>query len=233
MLSGRAGFAIVYYSSPRRGPSEPSPGAPLVEVGHRRPFFRRHVVDYNALGLGGICYCLLFLATPGAKRAVPGRAISTLPPRRDGAPTPVLSPTCRSAAVRMGRGGTARPPEAEWSSGVTAFVGEVFRPRYFKDPKKRHDHLSVVTAFVGEVFRPRYFKDAKKRHDHLSVLYNKDKHLGWPSSYTTFTSHSPSRSALFSEYMDVFSGRLWYSSRFGLCVLCEFSYIRHAAVRDC
>ena len=37
------------YSPPRRGPSEPSPGgrfsrSPLAEVGHRRPFFRRHVV---------------------------------------------------------------------------------------------------------------------------------------------------------------------------------------------
>ena len=43
-----------------------------------------------------------------------------------GAPTAVLSPACRSAAVRMGRGGTARPPEAEWSSGVAAFLGGVF-----------------------------------------------------------------------------------------------------------
>ena len=42
-----------------------------------------------------------------------------------GAPTPVLSPARRSAAVRMGRGGTARPPEAEWSSGVAAFGGGV------------------------------------------------------------------------------------------------------------
>ena len=62
----------------------------------------------------------------GGKRAVPGRAISTLPPRRGGAPTPVLPPACRSAAVRMGRSGTARPPEAEWSSGVAAFFGGVF-----------------------------------------------------------------------------------------------------------
>ena len=59
----------------------------------------------------------------GDKRAVPGRAISTPPPRRGGASTPVLSPARRSAAVRMGRGGTARPPETEWSSGVAAFLG--------------------------------------------------------------------------------------------------------------
>ena len=57
----------------------------------------------------------------GGKQDVPGRAISSLPPRRGGAPTPVLSPARRSAAVRMGRGGTTRPPEAEWSSGVAAF----------------------------------------------------------------------------------------------------------------
>ena len=60
----------------------------------------------------------------GGKRAVPGRAISTFPPR-GGAPTAVLSPARRSAAVRMGRGGTASPPEAEWSSGVAAFLGGV------------------------------------------------------------------------------------------------------------
>ena len=40
MLSGWARFAFVYYSPPRRGPSEPSPGgrfprSPLAEVGHR------------------------------------------------------------------------------------------------------------------------------------------------------------------------------------------------------
>ena len=81
----------------------------------------------------------------GGKRAVPGRAISTLPPRRGGAPTPVLSPAClSSAAVRMGRGGTARPPEAEWSSGVAAFGGGCFNQDIFKDSKKRHEHLSVV-----------------------------------------------------------------------------------------
>ena len=87
----------------------------------------------------------------GGKRAVPGMAISTLPPRRGEEPTPVLSPACRTADVRMGRGGTARPPEAEWSSGVAAFFGGGFNPDIFKDPK-RHDYL----------------------HDHLSVLYNKD-----------------------------------------------------------
>ena len=77
-------------------------------------------------------------------RAVPGRAISTLTPRRGGAPTPVLSPARCSAAVRMGCGGTARPPEAKWSSGVAAFWGVCYNQDTFKDPKKRHDHLSVL-----------------------------------------------------------------------------------------
>ena len=61
----------------------------------------------------------------GGKRAVSGRAIPTLPPRRSGAPTAVLLPERRSAAVWMGRGGIARTPEAEWSSGVAAFLGGV------------------------------------------------------------------------------------------------------------
>ena len=50
----------------------------------------------------------------------------------------------RSAAVRMGRGDTARPPEAEWSSGVAAFSQRSYNQDIFKDPKKRHDHLGVL-----------------------------------------------------------------------------------------
>ena len=64
-----------------------------------------------------------------------GRAISTFPPRRGGAPTPVISPARRSAAVRMERGGTPRPPEAEWSSGVAAFWGGVYNQDIFKMKK--------------------------------------------------------------------------------------------------
>ena len=44
----------------------------------------------------------------------------------------------------MGRGGTARPPKAEWSSGVADFLGGGYNQDIFKDPKKRHDHLSVL-----------------------------------------------------------------------------------------
>ena len=81
----------------------------------------------------------------GGKRAVPGRAISTLPPRRGGAPTPVLSPACRSAAVWVERGGTARPREAEWSSGVAAFWGGVITKIFSKGPFGRHYHdVSVL-----------------------------------------------------------------------------------------
>ena len=63
------------------------------------------------------------------------RATSALPPRRGGAPTSVLSPARRSAAVRMGRGGTARPPDAEWSSAVAAFWGWWYNQDIFEDPK--------------------------------------------------------------------------------------------------
>ena len=87
----------------------------------------------------------------GGKRAVPERAISTLPPRRGGAPTPVLSPARRSAAVRMGRVGTARPPEAEWSLGVAAFSGECYNQDIFKDPKKRHYH-DVSVLYFKDIF---------------------------------------------------------------------------------
>ena len=81
----------------------------------------------------------------GGQRAVPGRAISTLPPRQGRAPTAVLSPARRSAAVRMGRGGTARQPEAEWSSGVAAFLGGCYNQDIFKDPKERlYDDVSVL-----------------------------------------------------------------------------------------
>ena len=61
----------------------------------------------------------------GGQASRPREAISALPPRRGGAPTPVLSPARRSAAVRMGRGGNARPPEAEWSSGVAVWGGVI------------------------------------------------------------------------------------------------------------
>ena len=55
-----------------------------------------------------------------------------------------LSPARRSAAVRMGRGGTARPPETEWNSGVAAFLGGVttYNQDIFKYPIKRHDNVS-------------------------------------------------------------------------------------------
>ena len=59
----------------------------------------------------------------GGKRAVPGRAISTLPPRRGGAPTPVLSPARRSAAVRMGRDDEATGGRVEL--GSRSFFGGV------------------------------------------------------------------------------------------------------------
>ena len=116
-------------------------------------------VGYNALGLGGICNCLLFPTTPGAKRAVPGRAISTLPPRRGGAPTAVLSPARRSAAVRMRRGGTARPPEAEWSSGVAAFWGGLITKIFSKIPKNVITTTlacNIIRVYKGSAWGPAF-----------------------------------------------------------------------------
>ena len=74
MLSGWAGFAIVCYSPPRRGPSEPSPGGRfprclLAEVGHRRPFFRRHVV---------VLLCGWDVAAPRGRRGPSGARESPL-----------------------------------------------------------------------------------------------------------------------------------------------------------
>ena len=105
MLSGWAGFAIVYYSPPHRRPSEPSPGwrfprSPLAEVGHRRPFFRRHVV---------VPLCGWDMAAPRGRRRPSGARESAL------------------------------------------FWGGCFNQDIFKDPKKRHDHLSVL-----------YIKDSNK-----------------------------------------------------------------------
>ena len=75
----------------------------------------------------------------GGKGAVPVWAISTLPPRRGGAPTAVLSPARLSAAVRMERAGTARRSEVEWSSGVAT----CYNRDILKDPKKRHQHVGA------------------------------------------------------------------------------------------
>ena len=45
----------------------------------------------------------------------------------------------------MGRGGIARPPEAEWSSGVAVFLGGCYNQDILKDPKKRQDYdVSVL-----------------------------------------------------------------------------------------
>ena len=69
----------------------------------------------------------------------------TLPLHRGGAPTAVLPPARRSAAVRMGRGGTVRPPEAEWSSGAAAFGGGVISKILIKIQIKHYDHdVSVL-----------------------------------------------------------------------------------------
>ena len=51
---------------------------------------------------------------------------------------PVLSPANCRAAVWEGRGATARPREAKWSSGVAVVCGVYFNQSCFKDPFGHH-----------------------------------------------------------------------------------------------
>ena len=88
-------------------------------------------------------------------------AISTLPPRRGGAPTAVLSPARRGAAGLMGRGGTARPPKAEWSSGVAAFRGGVITKIFSKIRKNATATLSYYIIRIL-VYRPVRRVDARE-----------------------------------------------------------------------
>ena len=72
----------------------------------------------------------------GGKRAVPvfkGVLHAPSSPRWD--TDARSSPASRGAAVQMGHGGTARTPEAEWSSGIAAFWGGCHNQDIFKDPK--------------------------------------------------------------------------------------------------
>ena len=53
-------------------------------------------------------------------------------------PAPVLSPGPRRAAVWSGRGATARPREARWSSGTAAVLGVCYNRHILKDPFGHH-----------------------------------------------------------------------------------------------
>ena len=83
-----------------------------------------------------------------------------LPPRRGGVQSPVLSRARRSAAVRMGRGGTARPPEAEWSSGVAAFFGGGVITKIFS---KFQTNATTTTSSYYTIYCIRSNKDANSR----------------------------------------------------------------------
>ena len=48
----------------------------------------------------------------------------------------------------MRRGGTARPRETEWSSGVAAFCGGCYNQDIFKDPKISHYHNVSVLVYI-------------------------------------------------------------------------------------
>ena len=71
----------------------------------------------------------------GASEPYPGGRFLRSPVAEVEHRRPFFSPARRSAAVRMGRGGTARPPEAEWSSGVAVFWGGVMTIIYSKIQK--------------------------------------------------------------------------------------------------
>ena len=88
----------------------------------------------------------------GGERAVPGRAIFTFPPRRGGAPTPVLSPARRSAAGadRTWRHREAAGGRVELGSG--SFLGGCYNQDIFKDPQKRHYHDASVLYNKDERF---------------------------------------------------------------------------------
>ena len=48
-------------------------------------------------------------------------------------------------------GGTARPPEDEWSKGVAAFLGGCYNQDIFKDPKKRH-YYDVSVLYNKDIY---------------------------------------------------------------------------------
>ena len=74
----------------------------------------------------------------GAKESRPREGDFHAPPSPRWGTDARSSPARRSAAVRMGRGGTARPPEAEWSSGVAAILGGgCYNQDIYKDPEEK------------------------------------------------------------------------------------------------
>ena len=74
----------------------------------------------SSLCRAGIPIFLRFYATPGSERPVPGNVTFQGPRSPSRSSAPVLLPAPQRAAVWGGRGATARPREAKWSSGVAA-----------------------------------------------------------------------------------------------------------------
>ena len=76
----------------------------------------------------------------GASRRVPGRTSFQGPRSPRWSSAPVLPPGPQRAAVWGGRGATARPREAKWSSGVAAVFLVCYNRHMFKDSFGHHDH---------------------------------------------------------------------------------------------
>ena len=79
----------------------------------------------SSLCRAGIPIFLRFYATPGSERPVPGNVTFQGPRSPSRSSAPVLLPAPQRAAVWGGRGATARPREAKWSSGVAAVFRHV------------------------------------------------------------------------------------------------------------
>ena len=84
-----------------------------------------------------------FFSTPGSEQTRPREGASLRSPLAELGTAPVMRRGQRRAAVWVGRGATARPREAEWSSRHTAvFWVCSYNKIMFKDPND--DDVSVL-----------------------------------------------------------------------------------------
>ena len=73
-------------------------------------------------------------AIPGSEQTRPREAKVKRPPLAELGTAPVMCRGQKRAAVSVGRGATARPREAEWSSRVAAVLWGCYNKNIFKDP---------------------------------------------------------------------------------------------------
>ena len=88
----------------------------------------------------GISMFLRFSATPGSEQTRPREGASPRSPLAEVGTASVTRRGQSRAAVWVGRGATARPREAEWSSGVAAVFWVCNKKNIFKDPLGHHYH---------------------------------------------------------------------------------------------